>query len=51
MGMGGQAPRPPVKGGKGKKGAQRRDQGGSNPFNPMGNTTKSTAVVVDPEVN
>ena len=30
----------------GKKG--RRDQP-SNPFNPMGNTTKSTAQVVDPE--
>jgi len=34
--------------GKGKKGKGRRDEP-SNPFNPMGNTTKSTAQVIDPE--
>jgi len=44
--MGGGA-KPTGKGKKGKKG--RRDEP-ANPFNPMGNTTKSTAQVIDPEV-
>lgn len=37
------------KGKPGKKGARRNEP--SNPFNPMGNTTKSTAQVIDPEVS
>lgn len=46
--MGMQSSRPAAgKGKPGKKGARRNEP--SNPFNPMGNTTKSTAQVIDPE--
>jgi AFG3 family protein len=48
FGMGGAMP--PQSGGKAVKGKKgKQPQAPPNPFNPMGNTTKSTATIVDPE--
>jgi len=48
FGMGGAMP--PQTGGKAVKGKKgKQPQAPPNPFNPMGNTTKSTATIIDPE--